>query len=215
MGAVPERDLLNLVRAIAADDGTVLIDRVRNLMDKGREPLIVLQSLVGFYRDLLIAKTAPTREDLVAITPSTWVEMTEFAKKLPAAQILVSQQKLQTAEVQVKNTTQPRLWLEITLTSLLPSALGAIAALDKDSMPVSMSAVSVPVTPPVAPSLVPKSLSVDLTLDPPARADAAESPSAAPADQSPAKSSETNFSKPRDPSPSTDPLLPVLTTLSA
>ena len=143
VGAVPERDLLNLVRAIAADDGTVLIDRVRNLMDKGREPLIVLQSLVGFYRDLLIAKTAPKREDLVAITPSTWAEMTEFAQKLPATQLLASQQKLQTAEVQVKNTTQPRLWLEITLTSLLPSALGAIATSSESKVPTSV-VVSVP-----------------------------------------------------------------------
>ena len=133
VGAVPERDLLNLVRAIAADDGTALLERVRHLMDKGREPLIVLQSLVGFYRDLLIAKRAPTREDLVAITPPTWAEMTEFAQQLSAAQLLASQQKLQTAEVQVKNTTQPRLWLEVTLTGLLPSALGAMADLSNAS----------------------------------------------------------------------------------
>ncbi|MBE9062646.1 DNA polymerase III subunit gamma/tau [cf. Phormidesmis sp. LEGE 11477] len=127
VGAVPERDLLNLVRAIAADDSTALIERVRHLMDKGREPLIVLQGLVGFYRDLLIAKRAPKREDLVAITSPTWVEMIPFAKKLSAAALLASQQKLQSAEVQIKNTTQPRLWLEITLTGLLPSALGAAA----------------------------------------------------------------------------------------
>ncbi|MEM6597059.1 MAG: DNA polymerase III subunit gamma/tau [Cyanobacteria bacterium P01_C01_bin.69] len=130
VGAVPERDLLNLVRAIAADDGTALLERVRQLMDKGREPLIVLQSLVGFYRDLLIAKQAPAREDLVAITPPTWAQMTEFAQQLSAAQLLASQQKLQTSEVQVKNTTQPRLWLEVTLTGLLPSALGAIAQIN-------------------------------------------------------------------------------------
>ncbi|MEO0704983.1 MAG: DNA polymerase III subunit gamma/tau [Cyanobacteria bacterium J06649_5] len=129
VGAVPEKDLLNLVRAIAADDGPALLERVRHLMDKGREPLIVLQSLVGFYRDLLIAKSAPARADLVAITPPTWEDMTAFAKGLSAAQLLASQQKLQTSEVQVKNTTQPRLWLEITLTGLLPSALGAIADL--------------------------------------------------------------------------------------
>ena len=155
VGAVPERDLLNLVRAIAADDGTVLIDRVRNLMDKGREPLIVLQSLVGFYRDLLIAKTAPKREDLVAITPSTWVEVTEFAQKLSAAQLLASQQKLQAAEVQVKNTTQPRLWLEITLTSLLPSALSAVMSLGEGQASASVGAVSVPAILPTVPAPAP------------------------------------------------------------
>ena len=132
VGAVPERDLLNVVRAIAADDGTALLERVRHLMDKGREPLIVLQSLVGFYRDLLIAKRAPTRQDLVAITPPTWAEMTEFAERLSAAQMLASQQKLQTSEVQVKNTTQPRLWLEVTLMGLLPSALGAASELSTE-----------------------------------------------------------------------------------
>ncbi len=140
VGAVPERDLLNLVRALAADDSTALLERVRQLMDKGREPLIVLQSLVGFYRDLLIAKSAPTRDDLVAITPPTWAEMTAFAKKLSAVQLLASQQKLQSAEGQVKNTTQPRLWLEITLIQLLPSALGATATLSAGSAQIQHSA---------------------------------------------------------------------------
>ncbi|NJM99630.1 MAG: DNA polymerase III subunit gamma/tau, partial [Phormidesmis sp. RL_2_1] len=155
VGAVPERDLLNLLWAIAADDSTALLERTRHLMDKGREPLVVLQGLVGFYRDLLIAKSAPARADLVAITPPTWAEMTEFAKNLSTAQLLASQQKLQAAEVQVKNTTQPRLWLEITLTGLLPSALGATAALAAGST-TSTSARSVlslthsPVVPPIS-----------------------------------------------------------------
>ena len=143
VGAVPERDLLDLVRAIAADDSTALLDRVRHLMDKGREPLIVLQSLVGFYRDLLIAKRAPEREDLVAITPPTWAEMTEFAQQLSASELLVSQQKLQTSEVQIKNTTQPRLWLEITLTGLLPSAIGAAADSSSPQLAVRATTSSV------------------------------------------------------------------------
>ncbi|MGC1218591.1 MAG: DNA polymerase III subunit gamma/tau [Phormidesmis sp.] len=179
VGAVPERDLLNLVRAIAADDGPVLIDRVRQLMDKGREPLIVLQSLVGFYRDLLIAKRAPSREDLVAITPPTWLEMTDFAQRLSAAQILASQQKLQNAEVQVKNTTQPRLWLEVTLTGLLPSALSAMADLTHDAPPRGVhrrpdalaAATQPPATLPSAPlptSQPPASSAPSPTSEPPA-----------------------------------------------
>ncbi|MEM8804574.1 MAG: DNA polymerase III subunit gamma/tau [Cyanobacteria bacterium P01_G01_bin.38] len=125
VGAVPERDLLTLAQAITADDGPQLLEQARRLMDRGREPLIVLQSLVGFYRDLLIAKTASQRQDLVAVTPPTWAEMTTFAQTLPVPFLLASQQHLRNAEVQVKNTTQPRLWLEITLMGLLPAALGA------------------------------------------------------------------------------------------
>ncbi len=157
VGAVPERDLLNLVRAIAADDSTALLERVRHLMDKGREPLIVLQSLVGFYRDLLIAKRAPNREDLVAITSPTWAEMIPFSQKLSAATLLASQQKLQSAEIQVKNTTQPRLWLEITLTGLLPSALSATANIESTPAKAVVNITPPPiVTPAIASTIQPQ-----------------------------------------------------------
>jgi DNA polymerase-3 subunit gamma/tau len=124
VGAVPERDLLALVQAIAANDATGVIDCVRQLMDRGREPLIVLQNLASFYRDLLIAKTTPARQDLVAITPSTWSAMCQFAQQLEFSSLLQGQQHLRASEVQVKNTTQPRLWLEVALIGLLPANQG-------------------------------------------------------------------------------------------
>ncbi len=126
VGAVPERDLMALVQAIATDNAETMLDQTRKLMDRGREPMIVLQNLASFYRDLLIAKTAPTRNDLAAITPPTWAQMTTFANGAEIAWILKGQQHLRSAEVQIKHTTQPRLWLEITLMGLLPSALGSV-----------------------------------------------------------------------------------------
>lgn len=123
VGAVPERDLLALVQAIAQDDGTAVLDQVRHLMNRGREPLIVLQNLASFYRDLLIAKTAGDRRDLVTLTQPTWDELCAFAQSVSLHTILHGQQHLRESEVQVKNTTQPRLWLEITLMGLLPSTL--------------------------------------------------------------------------------------------
>jgi DNA polymerase-3 subunit gamma/tau len=123
VGAVPERDLLALVQAIAQSETTGVIEQVRHLMDRGREPLIVLQNLASFYRDLLIAKTTPNRNDLVAITPPTWAEMTHFVQQLDLNTLLKGQQHLRSSEVQVKNTTQPRLWLEVTLLGLLPAVI--------------------------------------------------------------------------------------------
>lgn len=125
VGAVPERDLLALVQAILSDDGSTVLDQARKLMDRGREPLIVLQNLAGFYRDLLIAKTAGGRQDLVAITPPTWAEMQTVVQALATPLLLMGQQHLRSAEAQVKNTTQPRLWLEVTLLGLLPSTLAS------------------------------------------------------------------------------------------
>ena len=123
VGAVPENDLLELLQAIENDNATALIDMTRHLMDRGREPLIVLQSLASFYRDLLIASSAPKRSDLVALTAETWQKLCDLARNWNAELILASQKHLQTHEVQVKNTTQPRLWLEVTLLGLLPSAI--------------------------------------------------------------------------------------------
>ncbi len=123
VGAVPENDLMELLEAIANDNATALIDMTRHLMDRGREPLIVLQSLASFYRDLLIASSAPKRSDLVALTAGTWEKLVNFARNWNTELILASQKHLQTHEVQIKNTTQPRLWLEVTLLGLLPSAI--------------------------------------------------------------------------------------------
>ena len=91
-------------------------------MDRGREPLVVLQNLAGFYLNLLIAKTAPERSDLVAVTSTTWDDLCIEAKQWQTETILRGQQKLKESEVQLKNTTQPRLWLEVTLLGLLPDA---------------------------------------------------------------------------------------------
>ncbi|MBD2498376.1 DNA polymerase III subunit gamma/tau [Nostoc sp. FACHB-280] len=122
VGSVSERDLLVLLSAIAQDNPETILDCSRHILDRGREPLTILQNLANLYRDLLIAKTAPNRQDLIACTPQTWAALVELAQNLHISTILAGQQHLRTAEIQIKNTTQPRLWLEVTLLGLLPSA---------------------------------------------------------------------------------------------
>lgn len=121
VGAVPEQDLMLLLEAIAAPSPEAILEQARHLMDRGREPLIVLQNLAGFYRDLLIAKTAPERNDLVGITPTIWAKLCDLALGMDVSSVLAGQQHLRACEVQLKNTTQPRLWLEVVLLGLLPS----------------------------------------------------------------------------------------------
>lgn len=134
VGAVPERDLLALVQAIASDNPQFVLDRCRHLMNRGREPLVVLQNLANFYLNLLIAKTAPDRADLVAVTASTWQELQQEVRNWDLNRILQGQQHLKESESQLKQTTQPRLWLEVTLLGLLPSA-----AATSDRVPTTAS----------------------------------------------------------------------------
>ena len=122
VGAVPERDLLTLLKVIHANIPDQVIEQCRHLMNRGKEPLIVLQNLAGFYLNLLLAKTAPNRPEMVAVTAPTWQELCTEARTWSLEEILRGQQLLKDSETQLKNTTQPRLWLEVTLLGLLPQA---------------------------------------------------------------------------------------------
>ncbi|MBG1263601.1 DNA polymerase III subunit gamma/tau [Nostoc commune] len=128
VGTVSEQDLLGLLNAIAQNKPEAVLDCTHYILDRGREPLTLLQNLAAFYRDLLIAKTAPNRHDLVACTQQTWTALVEFAQYFDMSVILAGQQHLRTSEVQIKNSTQPGLWLEVTLLGLLPSATTNIQA---------------------------------------------------------------------------------------
>ena len=119
VGAVPEKDLLALLNAIRRKNIEHILEKCRNLLDRGREPLVVLQNLASFYLNLLIAKTSPQRNDLVAVTETCWQELQTEAAHWEIASILHGQQKLKDSEFQLKNTTQPRLWLEVTLLGLV------------------------------------------------------------------------------------------------
>ena len=122
VGAVPERDLLVLLAAIAADDPEAVLEQCRSLINRGREPLVVLQNLASFILNLLIANTAPTRTDLVAVTEPTWQQLCRQAQDWELSDILQAGQQLKDSEEQLKHTAQPHLWLEVTLLGLLPSA---------------------------------------------------------------------------------------------
>jgi DNA polymerase III subunit gamma/tau len=149
VGAVPEQDLLKLLQAINHNDSLAVLQQCRSLLDRGREPLVVLQNLASFYLNLLIAKTAPQHSELTAVTEICWQQLCAEGKNWPTALILRGQQHLKEAETQLKRTTQPRLWLEVTLLGLLPEAQKAIA------MPISEKPSVISVAPATKPTVSP------------------------------------------------------------
>ncbi|QFZ91261.2 DNA polymerase III subunit gamma/tau [Synechococcus elongatus] len=166
LGAVPERQLLQLLEAIAANDPEALLTFIRQLLDRGREPLTVLQNLTAFSRDLLIARTAPQRRDLTTVTEATWQALCTFAQDWTPERILQLQQHLRQSELQIKNTTQPRLWLEVALLGLLPSAQAAVEPVA--APPVRPVSLPTPVSPTVAASPAPPTTLTAAPVAPPA-----------------------------------------------
>jgi DNA polymerase III subunit gamma/tau len=163
IGSVPERDLVDMLKAIAATDPESLLDRTRAILERGKEPLTVLQNLAGCYRDLTIAKTAPKRPDLVALAGETWTEMVKIAQSWELSWILAGQKYLKDSEIQLKHTTQPQLWLEIAVLGLLsvntpqsqPAAPPATAARTAAPPPSPPPPIDSP--PNISPSIPPPS----------------------------------------------------------
>jgi len=146
VGAVPEQDLLALLEALAQDEAEAVLRQCRQILNRGREPLTVLQNLAGFYLNLLIAKTAPKSADLVTVTQETWRSLVQLAQQWEIGAILQGQQRLKESEVQLRNTTQPRLWLEVTLLNLLPSACVSAAVKASPGQPTIPRVTAQPIT---------------------------------------------------------------------
>ncbi len=130
VGGIPEQQLLNLTDALLAQDVQAVLAQTRQLLEQGKEPLVVVHSLAAFYRDLLLAKTAPQQRSLAAVTDPTWTALQQRAPHYSVERLLAAQSHLRQCEPQIRQSGQPQLWLEIALLDLL-SQLGAGAAAEE------------------------------------------------------------------------------------
>ena len=122
-GAVPEQELLELVKAIASDSELDTLHRIRAILNSGKEPLVVLQNLIELYTKMLIALTAPDSQSGSELVEGTTEPYRQLAISLGRSAILASQQHLRNCEAQIKFSTQSWLWLEVAILGLLPGAM--------------------------------------------------------------------------------------------
>ncbi|MEA5474034.1 DNA polymerase III subunit gamma/tau [Synechococcus sp. CCY9201] len=119
LGAVPEQELLELAGAMATSEPLGVIDASRQLLERGREPGAVLQGLAGLLRDLVLAGVAPERLELTSFSPQFRPRLPELARQIGKARLLQWQAQLRGSEQQLRQSVQPRLWLEVLLLGLL------------------------------------------------------------------------------------------------
>ena len=196
LGAVPEQELLELVGAMSSAEPVQLLEATRNLLDRGRDPGAVLQGLAGMLRDLVLMAAAPERLELTSVSPQFREQLPALAKTIGRARLLQWQAQLRGTEQQLRQSVQPRLWLEVLLLGLLaePVAAQSAAAAPAPRQPATTqpAAAASPPTTPVAP---------------PAPTPSAAAPAAAPA---PAIEAPTPSPKPAPAQPS--PELPTVST---
>jgi len=149
LGAVPEQELLELASALAEAEPLAVIEASRNLLERGREPGAVLQGLAGLLRDLVLAGVAPQRLELTGFSPQFRSELPALARRLGKARLLQWQAQLKGSEQQLRQSVQPRLWLEVLLLGLLaePAAATAAASPSPSTAPAPASRPAEPAKP--------------------------------------------------------------------
>ena len=159
LGAVPEQELLGLVDAMGSAEPVQLLEATRNLLDRGRDPGAVLQGLAGILRDLVLMAAAPERTELTGVSPQFRDQLPSLAKTIGRSRLLRWQADLRGSEQQLRQSVQPRLWLEVLLLGLLaepvsPATIGVAAPVipaESKATPVP-SATPVPPAPPTPPT---------------------------------------------------------------
>jgi DNA polymerase-3 subunit gamma/tau len=155
LGAVPEQELLALAQAMTSSEPVALLEATRNLMDRGRDPGAVLQGLAGVLRDLVLMAAAPDRPELTGVSPQFRDQLPELAKSIGRSRLLQWQAQLRGAEQQLRQSVQPRLWLEVLLLGLLHEPMSpTTSALRTPQSTPAPAAVPVPV-PVTAPAPIP------------------------------------------------------------
>ncbi len=119
VGIIPEQEIMKLTSALAQNKPIMVVESYRELLDQGRDPLLILQGLAGVLRDLVIYTAAPDRPGLLSISNEFKNELKEISSNLTLEKLIIWQSQLKGTEQQIRNSMQPRLWLEIFLLGTL------------------------------------------------------------------------------------------------
>ena len=119
LGEVSENDLLDLIDSLIKNIPDSLIKSCINLYDSGNEPIAILEGLLNITRDLLLKTVDNSYSDIFYTSKEFQPEIERISKLINKSKIIEWHRYLKNLEYQIKNSSQPRLWLEIHLTSLL------------------------------------------------------------------------------------------------
>ena len=119
IGAVPEEELIILAKSLIDKDPHSILDICNRLINLGKEPITILQGIASVLRDLVVTKITSQPNDLCDISQENRESLNDLAKSINLDQILSLQAKLKGSENYIRNSNQPKLWLEIHLLGML------------------------------------------------------------------------------------------------
>lgn len=154
-GLVGQEHLFAIVQAVADADSGAALAVLESLWGKSVDYQRLCEQLIGFYRNLMVVKSVPKPEDLVACLPDELKQYRAMAKNTAMERILQCLTILQDSLAKMSRTTMRRTELEMALLRLATpeleqsALLGRVDKLEK----AAKSGVLAPMrsaTPPVA-----------------------------------------------------------------
>jgi len=119
IGEVSENELLGLINSLVENNPELLLRSCSKLYDAGNEPISILEGLLNITRDLLIKTNNSEYSELFYTSKDFHHELDRISKLISKTKVINWHKNLKNIEYQIKTSYQPRLWLEINLTSLL------------------------------------------------------------------------------------------------
>ena len=119
IGAIPEEELIRLAKSLITKDPNSILNVCNSLINKGKEPIAILQGIASILRDLVVTKVTNKPTNLCNISQENSENLNDLATSIHLDQILNLQAKLKGSESNIRNSNQPNLWLEIHLLGML------------------------------------------------------------------------------------------------
>ncbi len=118
LGLIEEETTLQFGHAVIARDVAACLELVHRVVEEGKDLRHVLRTILGHFRDLLMAKASDRPDDLLDTNESRIAALRSQAAKTSAEEILRALNLLATAETEARWSPQPRMVLEIALIRL-------------------------------------------------------------------------------------------------
>lgn len=126
-GLVGQQHLFAIARAVGNADSGSALAVLADLWEKSIDYQRLCEQLIGFYRNLMVTKSVPKPEDLIACLPDELEQYRAMAKDTPMERILQCLTILQDTLARMSRTTMRRTELEMALLRLATPALAGAA----------------------------------------------------------------------------------------
>ncbi len=115
LGKADTEKIANLIAAIGDSDAAAALNAAEDLIVAGMSEPRILDAMIDFMRDLMIAKTAGPESELLILTASQRQKIASLAEKFDIAALVYNITALEKLRWSIKNSENPRPLLEASL----------------------------------------------------------------------------------------------------